>query len=174
MKSFFQIVFFFFCMILFLASCEGVICKGVYVGETKFKSQEEQTVVFHYDPFFKTVDVGGAPTYHENDSWVKKIIVEEDGFVVVSEQQTAGFKSLPCEDNKEKTCQKHVISSYYIMQSYKKGRGYKYWFQIPKKDWMSISSIEDQPEKKPDLHAKSCRYSFFGSLLELLIAIIRV
>lgn len=158
----------FFCIILFLTSCGGMICEGVH------KSRGKQTVVFDYDPIFKTVDVGGAPTYAKNNSWVKKIIVKQDGFVVVTEQQTAGFKNLPCEDNKEKICQKHVISSYYIMQSYKEGEGYKYWFKIPKKDWMSISSIEDQPSKEPSFHAKDCRYSFFGSLLEILIGILRV
>ena len=138
------------------------------------KNRGARTVVFSYDPVFKTVDVGGSPTYIKNNSWTKKLIVKGDGFVVVNEQKTAGFKGFPCEDNKERICQKHVISSYYTMQSYKEGEGYKYWFQIPEKDWISISRIEDRPAREPDLHAKDCRYSFFGALLEILLGLLWV
>lgn len=154
-------------LILFIAllnSCGGIICKG------------EKTVVFDYDPFLKTVDVGSAPTYFKgkNAPWVKKIIVKSEGFVVVTEQKTAGFKKVPCDNNKNKLCEKHIISSYHNMQSYTEKEGYKYWFKIPKEEWIFISSLEDQPSKKPDLHVKDCQFAFFGRLLMFIATAGRV
>jgi len=57
------------------------------------------------------------------------------------------------------------------MESYNEDECYRYWSPISKKDMVSISRIEDQPTKEPDFHAKDCRYSLFGSLLEILLAI---
>ena len=159
-----QIVFFYLLVLVFLTSCGGTICKG------------EKTVMFDYDPFFKTVDVGGVPTYFKgkNAPWVKKIIVESEGFIVVTEQKTAGFKKRPCDDNKDKLCDKHIISSYYNMQSYTEKEGYKYWFKIPEEEWAFISNVGNQPSKKPDMHIKNCQFAVFGGLLRFIITAMRV
>ena len=161
-----QITALLFLFLMVLSGCDGTICKG-----------EKTTVVFDYDPIFQTVDIGGMPTYFKgkNAPWVKKIIVKTEGFLLVHERKTAGFKEVPCEDNSKKgqLCQKHVVSSYYIMQSYTTKEGYKYWENIPKEKWISISKLEDQPAQKPDLQIKNCRFSLFGSLLETMLAISR-
>lgn len=156
--------FFYFLALLFLAGCGGMVCEG------------EKTVVFDYDPILKTVDVGGAPTYFKgkNAPWVKKIIVKPKGFIVVTEVKTAGYKKLPCDDDKNKLCEKHVISSYHNMQIYTEKEGYKYWFKIPEKEWTSISGLEDRPSIKPDMHVTNCRFAFFGRLLTFIIAALRV
>ena len=148
-----------------LTGCGGMICKD-----------KKHSIAFSYDSFFKTIDIRGMPTYLERDPWVKKILVEEAGFIVITEQKTAGFKMLPCEDNskKGKLCQKHVISSYYIMESYKEEEGYKSWSHLPKAEWTSFSNIEARPSQKPDLHIKNCRFSFFGSLFETFLSLIFV
>ena len=153
--------------VILLTGCSGVVCKG-----------EQKIVVFDYDPIFKTVDVGGMPTYFKgkNAPWVKKIIVKTKGFLVVSEQKIADYKKVPCEkeSKKNQSCQKYEASSYYTMQSYIEGEGYKYWNNIPKEEWESISQLEDQPSQKPDLHIKNCHFSLFGSVLETLLGMIHV
>ena len=157
-----------FCLLTFvpLSGCGGTICKG-----------EKKSIVFDYDPIFQTVDIGGMPTHFKgkNAPWVKKIIVKSKGFLVVTEQKTAGYKEVPCKDKNKKgqKCQKHYISSYYQMDYYTDEEGYKYWGNISKKEWESISQLEDQPAKKPDLHIKNCKFSLFGSLLELILALFR-
>ena len=163
MKSKRQTAVFYLFVFVLLTACGGTICKG------------KKNVIFHYDPVLKTVDVGGAPTYFKgkNAPWVKKIIVKTEGFIVVTEQKTAGLKKRPCEDDKARLCDKHIISSYYIMQSYIEGEGYKYWENIPKEDWISVSGLRDYPLKKPDLHVKDCRLALFGTLLDAILSIIR-
>lgn len=153
---------------LFLISCDGIICEG------KNSEGKNTTVVFHYDPLFKTVDVGGAPTYVKNSSWVKKLIVEEEGFIVVTEVKTAGFEKVPCDNNPEQLCDKHKIRTYYNMQSYKESEGYKYWFDIPKKEWSFLSQLEDQATKPPSFHIKNCRASSSAPLLETFLAVFRI
>lgn len=163
-------ILFLFSIVLLLTNCGGMICKG------KDENGIEKTVVFDYDPYFKTVDVGGAPTYVQNGNtpWVKKLIVEEEGFLVVTEVKTAGFEQLPCEDNKEKLCDKHIIRTYNNLQTYKKGEAYKYWYKISEKEWTVLSRLEDRPEKQPSFQAEDCRFSLFGSFLEILLAIFRI
>ena len=121
-----QIIIFHLSILILLSGCGGTICKG-----------KKHSVVFDYDPIFKTVDVGGAPTDFKgkNAPWVKKIIVKPEGFLVVNEQKTVSLKMLPCDDKNKKNqlCEKHITSSYYTMQSYTKEEGYKYWEEIQKK-----------------------------------------
>ena len=149
---------------LLLIACGGTIC-----------TDEKKKVLLNYNPTFKTVDVSGLPTYKAGDYWVKKIIVETNGFLVVTEQKTAGYKQVPCEEESKKgqLCQKYNQSSHYNMQSYIEGVGYKYWGKIPKKEWESISSLEDEPSRKPDVYKKNCRFSLFGPLLDILMAAMR-
>ena len=154
--------------LLFLSGCGGVTCKLIEKGE-------EKTVLLAYDSLLKYVKVGGKSyVQNKNSPWVKKVIVESEGFVVVTEQKTAGFKKRPCDDDSGKLCDKHTITSYHIMQSYTDKEGYKYWFKIPKEEWKSISSLTDRPSKEPDLQTNDCRFSFFASFLSDLIGILRI
>ena len=147
--------------VLFLTvSCGGMICKD-----------SAGSIAFDYDPFFNAVDIGGRPTHTPNSSWVKKIIVQDDGFIVVYDQKTAGFKKQPCDHDKSKMCDKHFIRSVYYVESYTDKDGYKSWSYVPEKDWKQISRLGDVVPQKPDIHIKNCRFSFFGSWLELLLSL---
>ena len=148
--------------ILFLkVGCGGMICKD-----------SAGSVVFDYDPFFNTVDIGGYPTHTSNSSWVKKIIVQKDGFILVYDQKTAGFKKQACDHDKSKMCDKHFIRSVYYVESYTKEDGYRSWSYVPEKDWKLISRLGDAVPQKPDIHIKKCRFSFLGSWLELILSLI--
>lgn len=70
-------------------------------------------------------------------------------------------------------CDKHVISSYYIMQYYQENQGYKYWFKIPKEKWISISSLNDKMPENPKFHATECKFSFFAGTLNDIIGLLR-
>ena len=51
--------------------------------------------------FLKTVDIGAYPTFHIKASWVKKMIVKQNGFLLVY-----GQKTVHC-DNREEMKKKH-------------------------------------------------------------------
>ena len=153
--------------LLFVSGCDGVICKLI-------EKNEEKKVVINFDPVLKVVQVGGKSyVQNKNSPWVKKVIVKWDGFVVVFEQKTAGYKKRPCDEDPSKLCEKHTITSYYIMQSYTDEEGYKYWFKIPKEEWDFISDLKDRPSREPDLQTTDCRLSLFASSLNDLIGILR-
>ncbi|MDE0118453.1 MAG: hypothetical protein OXM55_00400 [Bdellovibrionales bacterium] len=164
MKKIIELITITLSIAILLTGCGGTICKG-----------EKKKVLFDYDPIFKTVDIGGYPTYHERASWVKKIIVKKNGFIVVNSQKFAGYKKVPCEEESKKgqLCQKYYKSTLYQVNSYIEGVGYKYWGDVPKKEWEFISQLEDQPSQKPNLYIKNCNFSLFGSLLEILLAMKR-
>ena len=158
---------FYFLLFFFLSGCGGTICKW-----------KEKKIVLNYDSFKGAVTVGGKSYAKHNPpfniaSWIKKVIVEDDGFLVVNEQKTAGFKKRPCDHDKTKMCDKHVISSYFIMQYYRDDEGYKYWRPIPKKKWASISSLNDKMPENPNFHATECEFSFFGGALNDLLVFFR-
>ena len=166
MKS--VLILFLFITLFLTSGCGGVTCKLIEKGE-------EKTVVLAYDPLLKYVQVGGQSyVQNKNSPWVKKVIVESEGFVVVFEQKTAGFKKRPCDDDPSKLCEKHTITSYYILQTYTETEGYKYWFKIPKEEWELISNLTDRPSKKPDLQTNDCSFSSFASFLSDLIGILRI
>ena len=145
-----------------------MVCKLKDKGENK-------KVALSYETFPQQVSVGGVSyVKNKNSPWVKKLIVKPKGFVVVSEQKTAGFKDRPCDNDPSKLCKKHVLSTYYIMQSYTKTHGYKYWFKIPKEEWASISSLEDQPSKKPDLQTNDCHFSFMTLFISHFMSGLRI
>ncbi|MDE0518584.1 MAG: hypothetical protein OXH36_03380 [Bdellovibrionales bacterium] len=149
---------------LLLTSCGGTICES-----------KKKKIILNYNPTFKTVDIGGLPTYNERASWVKKLIVKQNGFLVVSKQNIAGLKKVPCEEESKKgqLCQKYFQSHLYQMHYYIEGVGYKYWGDLPKKQWESISNLEDQPSKKPDFIYKNCRFSLLGPVLDIILMMIR-
>ncbi len=150
-----------FLVVFLVIGCGGTICKD-----------HEGSVVFDWDPLFNTVDIGGRPTHSARASWVKKIIVETDGFIVVYDQKTAGFEKQPCEHDKSQMCDRHYIRSVYHIHSYTDEEGYRAWSYVPEKDWQSISHISDSVPQKPYLHIKDCRFNFLGSLLEFLLSLL--
>ena len=146
---------------LLTTGCGGTICKD-----------QEGSVVLDWDPLLNTVDIGGQPTHSPNASWIKKIIVQTGGFIVVYDQKTAGFKKQACEHDKSKMCDKHYIRSVYHIESYTDKEGYRAWSYVPEKDWQAISHIDDLVPQKPYLHIKNCRFNFFGSVIELLLSLV--
>ena len=149
-------------LVLFVAvGCGGMICKD-----------KEGAVVFDYDPVLKTVDIGGQPTHSAKADWVKKILVEPGGFIVVYDQKTAGFEKQPCDHDKSQMCDKHYIRSVYHIESFTDEEGYRHWSYVPEKDWQSIDSPDDTVPQKAHLHIKDCRFSLIGAWLELFLSLI--
>ena len=74
--------------LFFLTSgCGAMICSK--------KDNPKHGVVFDYENIYghKYVNIGHLPTFIEKDTWVKKLIVKNNGFLVVSSQKTASCKN---------------------------------------------------------------------------------
>ena len=139
------------------------------------KGDTNQGILFDYDPLFQTVDIGPYPTAHIRDSWVKKLIVREAGFLLVY-----GQKSVHCDNYEEMKknyhtpCEGHKLVENYTIIRYHDNTGYEEWSYAPKEDWQNVENIEHVFEKKPDYHYENCRFQLFGGLIKLIQMIIRI
>jgi len=149
-------------------SCGSMLCS---------KGDTNQGLFFYYDPLFQTVDVGALPTMGKGDSFVKHIIVKDEGFLVVTsrhvvtqcipenENQEAFYTLIkPCKRYKEGRVFKTVEK--YIIRRYIEGKGYEEWEPgtIPKKEWQNISKLDHTFSKPPTYHYENCRWAVFGAL----------
>ena len=181
-----QTFFFFFISLVFLSTaCAGHICKN-----------QEQAVVFSFDPLFQTVDVGGHPTYKASDSWVEKMFVSSNAFLILSKQKHGAFRKTDCkpttvycvdegkdpsvannnkacDKNKKQICTEFYYKFSYDLQSYTKKEGYQYWEDLPEKELMSISNIDSRPSLKANFQARRCRFLPFAGLLNFFLAWIK-
>ena len=168
-------LFFFILVLMPFLGCGAMLCTK---GETK------QGLFFNFGSDFGRgyVDIAHYPTFHEGQSFVKKLIVDDwEGFLLVSSQ-----KSVHC-DNKEEMdkaaktgrfikCEGHKIVEGYKVRRYTDNTGYEEWEkeQIPKQEWQSARSLNHVFSKKPVYHYENCRYHFFGKLIQILQIIDRV
>ena len=147
-----------------LCGCSSMLCTK---GKTK------QGVFFDFDPIAKTVDIGAYPTFHSGADWVKKMIVQWDGFLFVSAQKT-----VHCDNREEMkknihlTCKGHRLVDVYTIFRYTDKTGYEEWSDAPEKDWKEVKKLDHVFSKKPDYHYKNCRYKMFGGL-KMLMQIIK-
>ena len=161
MKTLFLILF-----IGFLSGCGSLLCTQ---GDTN------QGLMFDFDPVLKTVDIGAYPTFHKNASFVKKLIVDWDGFLLVSSQKTVHCDNR--EEMKKNTslaCEGHKLVENYTIRRYTDSRGYEEWPYMPKSEWQGITSLNHSFSKAPAYHYKNCRTALFGGLFMLLEIINRV
>ena len=164
----------FILLVLPFLGCGSMLCTK---GDTK------QGLFFEFDSMLgkNYVDIGAEPTATSDSSWVKILMVEYDGFLLVTSQ-----KSVHC-DNKEQMdqeakkgkiigCQGHRLVENYLIRRYTDEKGYEEWGynNIPEKEWRGIKNLKHSFSKKPDYHYENCRYHIFGSLYQILQIIDRV
>ena len=158
-QSFFNLIFIF--LILMILGCDGIVCKS-----------GEKSVFLNYDPIFQAVDVGASPTYNKNAlkaGWVKKLLVLEGGFLVLTAQKTVKMKEKTnCDKQQKQSCLEHSIVYKYDLQTYSKEDGYKYWNNLTEQERLSLTDINSRLLRKPGFHAPKCSYSPLGGLLSLM------
>ena len=159
--GFFALLFLF--VIFASLGCAGIICKN-----------GKKSVVFSYNPEFQVVDVGPNPTYNKNADWVKKLLVSEEAFLVLTEQKTVKMMEKKNCDKQEQNCLEHSIVSKYDLQTYSKEDGYKYWHGLTEQEQRSLTDINSRLLRKPDFHGPKCSYSPFAGLLSFILIILTV
>ena len=153
-----------------LPGCGSMLCS---------KGKTRQGLFFSFGSDFGRayVDIGHYPTFHSGASFVKKLIVRPDGFLLVSSQGT-----VHC-DNKEEldrgaqaACKGHRIVDIYTVRRYTDKGGYEEWggSKIPEKEWRAASSLNHAFSRPPDYHYKNCRYKIFGGLYQIIQTIRRI
>ena len=167
-------IFIFIFLVLPFLGCSSMLCTK---GDTK------QGLFFEFDSILGKgyVDIGAEPTATSDASWVKNLIVKNEGFLLVTSQ-----KSVRC-DNKEQMdreakkgnmirCQNHRLVENYLIRRYTDDIGYEEWGynKIPEKEWRGIKNLKHSFSKKPDYHYENCRYHFLGGLYQILQIIDRV
>ncbi len=149
---------------LFLSACGSMLCS---------KGSTNQGLFFDFDPFLKTVDIGAYPTAHSRASWVKKLIVKSDGFLLVSAQKT-----VHCDNREEMkknihlACKGHKLVDVYTIYRYTDKTGYEEWSYASEPEWKNITKLNHIFSRKPNYHYKNCRYKIFGGW-SMLMQIIR-
>ena len=122
---------------------------------------DDGVVLFSYDSFFNTVDIGGYPTYHAGEPWVDFIDVEDDGFVAIDSQK--GY-DLSINDIRTK---KNI-------HRYREGEGFASWYDVPPKEVARIQSLDDLPSRKPSVIFDDCGTQLGGEFIQMLGVILRV
>ena len=151
-------------LFLFLCGCGSTLCTKGNTNQGVFFNSGSAFGIHH-------IDIGGEPTAKKTDSWVKVIIVEPEGFLLVT-----GQKMVHCDNWKERKkdisllCTGNKVVEKYKIRRYIKAGGYEEWTYdtIPAKEWKDISGLYYSFSKKPDYHYKNCRFSMFGKLRQLL------
>ena len=144
-----------------ITGCGATICLK--------KDNQKHGIAFNYGNMYgnKYVDIGHLPTFVEKDSWVKKLIVENDGFLLVSSQKTASCKNRqeikktikenlplpPCE---------RITMIKYPVRRYVTNQGYEEWTNISEKEWSEIKDLNHIFAKQPDYHYEDCSYNLFS------------
>ena len=162
-------------LVLFpLFGCGAMLCTK---GDTK------QGLFFDFDSAWgkSYVDIGSEPTAVSGSSWVKNLIVDHDGFLLVTSQ-----KSVHCDNVEEMNrlakqgksigCKGHRLVERYLIRRYVDERGYEEWGydKILKKEWQGIDSLRYSFSKKPDYHYENCRWHFLGGLYKLFQVMDRI
>ena len=157
-----------------LLGCGSMLCTK---GDTK------QGLFFEFDSLLgkSYVDIGSEPTVVSGSSWVKKLIVKDEGFLLVTSQ-----KSVHCDNVEEMNqaakrgkmvgCEGHRLVEKYKICRYRDNSGYEEWGydEISEKEWKSIESLNHSFSKKPDYHYENCRYHFLGKIYQIFQTINRV
>ncbi len=142
-----------------LLGCGSMLCS---------KGDTNQGVFFDFDPVLQSVDIGAYPTFHSKDSWVKKLIVKPEGFLLVSSQKT-----VHCDNHEEMkknihlVCKGHKLVEVYTIFRYIDKTGYQEWSYASLQEWENITDLYHKFSKKPQYHYQKCRYKFFGFLYQL-------
>ena len=162
-----------FYLILFLMAlpgCDAILCT---------KGDSKQGLFFNFGSDFGRgyVNIGAYPTFHTGADFVKKLIVKENGFLLVSSQGT-----VHCDNREEMlkgaqvACKGHKIVDIYTVRRYTDSGGYEEWgdSKIPEKEWEAVASLNHSFSLPPDYHYKNCRLKIFGGLYQILQIIQRI
>ena len=144
-----------------VTGCGATICSK--------KDNSKHGVAFNYGNMYGNnyIDIGHLPTFIEKDKWVKKLIVENNGFLVVSSQQTASCKNkeeIKVAINKKlplPPCERIAMIKYPVRR-YITNRGYEEWAHISEKEWFKITDLKHIFVKQADYHYENCNYNIFG------------
>lgn len=143
------------------------------------KGDTNQGLFFNYGSTLGIdhIDIGSEPTHKRSDSWVKNIIVETEGFLLVTGQHTVhcdNFKEM--KKNVYAPCKGHKLVERYTIRRYTEKKGYEEWQHdsISEKEWRDVGDLYHSFSKKPDYHYENCRYKIFGKLIQLLQIMKRV
>ena len=131
-------------IVLVMISTSSTHCKGSGGG-----------VLFSYDSYVGTVDIGAEPTHHSGEPWVDFMDVEDDGFIIVYSQK--GY------DSKIKG-----IRARKNIYRYREGEGFASWYDVSSDDVDRIQSLDDLPSQKPTSTFKDCGIQIGGWFIQLL------
>ena len=159
-----------FLFLLALQGCDSILCT---------KGDSKQGLFFKFGSEFGQdyVDIGAYPTFHTGASFVKKLIVKEKGFLLVSSQGTVHCDNREeMRQGKQVACKGHKIVDVYTVRQYRETEGYKEWegSKIPEKEWRAVSSLNHSFSVPPDYHYENCRHKSFGSWYQILQTISRI
>ena len=167
-SSFHKKIYLFF---LLLSSSTLIGCQGSILCT---KGDTNQGLFFHYGKTLgrSHVDIGSSPTLVSDASWVKKLIVEENGFLAVT-----GQKTIICADPKKTQnstkaqsdmCRERKMVEKYTAHRYMEGKGYEEWTEISTKEWEDIQSLDHRFFTPPKYFYKNCRYKAFAYIHQLM------
>ena len=148
-----------------LPGCDSMLCT---------KGDSRQGLFFDFGSVLgrNYVNIGHYPTFHTGSDFVKKLIVKENGFLLISSQGT-----VYCDNRKEMrqqgphvACKGHKIVNVYTVRRYTDSGGYEEWGddKIPEKEWRSARSLNHSFSAAPEYHYENCRYKIFGGLYQLI------
>ncbi len=144
-----------------ITGCGATICSK--------KDNSKHGVAFNYGNMYgnKYVDIDHLPTFVEKNKWVKKIIIETNGFLVISSQQTASCKNkeeIKAAINKKLSlppCERIAMIKY-PAHRYMTGQGYERWDHISEEEWPNINDLKHTFSQQADYHYENCNYNIFG------------
>ena len=160
--------------LFFLFLVSSTLLVGCFGSTLCTKGDTKQGLFFDYGKIYgrSYVDIGAYPTFVPDASWVKKLIVEDNGFLAVT-----GQKTIVCEEPKKTPettakgsgyCKNRKQVERYTAYRYIEGRGYEEWPGISKNQWENIQTLEHQFSVSPEYFYENCRYRFFGRFFQLL------
>ena len=180
MKNLVRILFLIVLSTSFLA-CSSMLCT---------KEKTRQGLFFSFDPYIKKVNLGyyrpviapdspllqlteeGANKISRDDPHLKKMFVNENGFLIIHQQIT-----FDCDNMEEVlrgdpvACKGHrFVNTGYHIRQYEEKSGYKEWtsLDLSDRELESINKIQHSFAEKPDFHYENCRFQVFGGFVQFL------
>ena len=160
MKYIILCMFFLFCLFL-ISGCGATVCRD--------KNNSKHGIFFNYENLYghKYVDIGHLPTFVENNEWVKKLIVKDSGFLLVSSQKKASCKNKEAIKEAIKTKQplpacERIAMVAYPVRRYIEDQGYEEWGHLSEEEWSKVADLKHTFSKQADYHYENCSYHIFG------------
>ena len=157
--------FIFYILLVFVnSSCTtGIACED-----------KDKKISFKHRPEFQSVNIAGFPTHKANSSWVKKIFVSDEAFLLLTAQNTVKMEKTQNCDKQTQNCLKRNVVPVYKLETYKEKEGYKYWSNLTEKEKLSITDINSRLSRQPEFHAPKCYTSSGTDLRDLVLIMKRI